>query len=126
MCVDTAGSIPRAAFYSGSSIGRATVSKTVGCRFKACPERHAMYSRGTAVQSIAGHLAAKVPDAAAPARFTPVRQTECMGAAYFLISFTFPVECEEEIKGYISENTKEPLEKAILNCIRGVMEDEDA
>ena len=44
-----------------------------------------MYSRGTAVQSIAGHLAAKVPDAAAPARFTPVRQTECMGAAYFLI-----------------------------------------
>ena len=66
MCVDTAGSIPRAAFYSGSSIGRAMVSKTVGCRFKACPERHAMYSRGTAVQSIAGHLAAKVPDAAAP------------------------------------------------------------
>ena len=82
MCVDTAGSIPRAAFYSGSSIGRAMVSKTVGCRFKACPERHAMYSRGTAVQSIAGHLAAKVPDAAAPARFTPVRQTECTGAAY--------------------------------------------
>jgi hypothetical protein len=35
------------------------------------------------VQSIVGHLAAKVPDAAAPARFTPVRQTECMGAAYF-------------------------------------------
>ena len=90
MCVDTAGSIPRAAFYSGSSIGRAMVSKTVGCRFKACPERHAMYSRGTAVQSIAGHLAAKVPDAAAPARFTPVRQTECMGAAYFfLISLPF-------------------------------------
>ena len=52
--------------YSGSSSGRAAVSKTVGCRFKACPERHAMYSRGTAVQSIAGHLAAKVPDAAAP------------------------------------------------------------
>ena len=46
-----------------------------------------MYSRGTAVQSIAGHLAAKVPDAAAPARFTPVRQTECMGAAYF---FEYP------------------------------------
>ena len=48
-----------------------------------------MYSRGTAVQSITGHLAAKVPDAAAPARFTPVRQTECMGAAYFLISLPF-------------------------------------
>jgi len=44
----------------------------------------------------------------------------------FSVTFTFPVECEEEIKGYISENTKEPLEKAILNCIRGVMEDEDA
>ena len=72
MCVDTAGSIPRAAFYSGSSIGRAMVSKTVGCRFKACPERHAMYSRGTAVQSIAGHLAAKVPDAAATS-YCPVK-----------------------------------------------------
>ena len=44
----------------------------------------------------------------------------------FSVTFTFPVECEEEIKGYISENTKEPLEKAILNCIRGVMEYEDA
>lgn len=44
----------------------------------------------------------------------------------FSVTFTFPVECEEEINGYISENTKEPLEKAILNCIRGVMEDEDA
>jgi hypothetical protein len=41
-----------------------------------------MYSRGTAVQSIAGHLAAKVPDAAAPNSFMPVRQTECTGAAY--------------------------------------------
>lgn len=44
----------------------------------------------------------------------------------FSVTFTFPVECEEEIKGYISENTKEPLEKAILNRIRGVTEDEDA
>lgn len=44
----------------------------------------------------------------------------------FSVTFTFPVEYEEEIKGYISDNTKEPLEKAILNCIRGVTEDEDA
>ena len=44
----------------------------------------------------------------------------------FSVTFTFPVEFEEEIKGYISENTKEPLEKAILNCIRGVVEEEDA
>ena len=82
MCVDTAGSIPRAAFYSGSSIGRAMVSKTVGCRFKACPERHAMYSRGTAVQSIAGHLAAKVPDAAAP---TVLRLSVKLNARVLLI-----------------------------------------
>ena len=32
MCVDTAGSIPRAAFYSGSSIGRAMVSKKMCIR----------------------------------------------------------------------------------------------
>lgn len=44
----------------------------------------------------------------------------------FSVTFTFPVEYEEEIKGYISDNTKDPLEKAILNCIRGVTEDEDA
>lgn len=44
----------------------------------------------------------------------------------FSVTFTFPVEYEEEIKGYISDNTKEPLERAILNCIRGVTEDEDA
>ena len=44
----------------------------------------------------------------------------------FSVTFTFPIEYEEEIKGYISGNTKEPLEKAILNCVRGGMEGEDA
>lgn len=44
----------------------------------------------------------------------------------FSVTFTFPSEYEDEVKGYIKENTKEPLEKAILNCIRGASEDKDA
>ena len=56
--------------YSRSSIGRALVSKTKGCRLGPCRECQTGCSCGGRRSiGIAGHLAAKVPDAAAPTPF---------------------------------------------------------
>lgn len=64
-----AGSIPaRGMICSRSSIGRALVSKTRGCRLSPCRECQLRTLEGAA--QIAGHLAAKVPDAAALHPFT--------------------------------------------------------
>lgn len=81
MCVDTAGSIPRAAFY----IPVVQVMEQRSPKPQAAglsPAGNAICVPCEGAAQIAGHLAAKVPDAAAPDRFTPIHQTECTGAAY--------------------------------------------
>lgn len=65
--------------YSGSSSGRAAVSKTAGCRFEPCLECQTLHDRGWHAE-VAGHLAAKVPDAAATS-YCPVK-TDYGVAAY--------------------------------------------
>lgn len=64
--------------YSGSSSGRAAVSKTACCRFESC--RECLHDLTRAGSAIAGHPAAKVPGAAATS-YCPVK-TDYGVAAY--------------------------------------------
>lgn len=74
--------------YSRSSIGRALVSKTRGCRLGPCRECHFESCRQDA--QIAGHLAAEVPNAAALHPFYVVRETECIPGALLILIFCRP------------------------------------
>ena len=62
--------------YSRSSSDRTAVSKTAGCRFEPCRECQTLHDRDDGMQRVAGHLAAKVPDAAALHRLR-CPKTEC-------------------------------------------------
>ena len=76
MCVDTAGSIPRAAFYIpvAQSVDRwSPKPKAAG----SVPAGNAICVPCEGAAQIAGHLAAKVPDAAALHPFTLSEKTEC-------------------------------------------------
>lgn len=66
--------------YSRSSIGRALVSKTKGCRLGPCRECHfACPMRGPRNSGASGRESSGCSSAH---RLTPVQRTECTGAAY--------------------------------------------
>lgn len=76
MCVDTAGSIPRAAFYIPvvqAMEQRSPKPQAAGLS----PAGNASCVPCEGAAQIAGHMAAKVPDAAALHPFTLSEKTEC-------------------------------------------------
>lgn len=82
MCVDTAGSIPRAAFY----IPVVQVMEQRSPKPQAAglsPAGNAICVPCEGAAQIAGHLAAKVPDAAAFHPFTLSEKLNVRSAAYF-------------------------------------------